>query len=257
MESAARTANCPEFEVPEQPARTLRPRQRTHLGSGSSERLRRRTKRYEEAEEKEPAKKGGEKEAEGGEEGGNEPAPDADSGADARTNARPRAPPVGRRRRQPRLASRATRRSARCGSRPGRGRSRCGGPRCGRRGGRGASRARCLRRRAARGCRRGRRRRGRCGCSRCRARRSRRRGCRSAPGRGSSPGRPMKTLIASSPIGIRADLLEAELLVEGDRAIDVADPVAGVEEAGHAGERLHASRAIGRCAALELRQAGH
>ena len=27
-------------------------------------------------------------------------------------------------------------------------------------------------------------------------------------------------------------LLEAELLVEGDRAVDVADPVAGVEEAG-------------------------
>ena len=40
---------------------------------------------------------------------------------------------------------RPTLRSARSGSRPGRGRSRCGGPRCGRRGGRAAFPARCLR----------------------------------------------------------------------------------------------------------------
>ena len=85
-----------------------------------------------------------------------------------------------------------------------------------------------------RGWRRGRRRRGRCGCSRCPSRRSRRRGCRSARGSGRRPRGAMKTLIASSPIGIRRDLGEAELLVEGDRAVDVADPVAGVEEGvGH------------------------
>ena len=49
----------------------------------------------------------------------------------------------------------------------------------------------------------------------------------------------MKTLIASSPIGIRPHLGEAELLVEGDRAVDVADPVAGVEErVGHGGQLI-------------------
>ncbi len=113
-----------------------------------------------------------------------------------------------------------------------RGRRRCGGPRCGRRGGRGAFRARCPGRRARRGCRRGRRPGGRCGCSRCRV-----------VGvdavvvgqlQDAGPRRQaQKTLIASSPIGIRRRLLEAELLVEGDRAIDLADPVAGVEEARH------------------------
>jgi hypothetical protein len=41
----------------------------------------------------------------------------------------------------------------------------------------------------------------------------------------------MKTLIASSRIGMPADLLEAERAVEGDRAVDVGDPVAGVKEA--------------------------
>ena len=43
----------------------------------------------------------------------------------------------------------------------------------------------------------------------------------------------MKTLIASSRIGMRPTLLEAERLVEGDGAVDVADPVAGVDQLGH------------------------
>ena len=43
----------------------------------------------------------------------------------------------------------------------------------------------------------------------------------------------MKTLIASSRIGMRPTLLEAERLVEGDGAVDVADAVAGVDELGH------------------------
>ena len=96
----------------------------------------------------------------------------------------------------------ATPRSARSGSRRGRGRRRCGGPRCGRRGGRAAFRARCRRRRGARGCRRGRRRKGDVVVA----------GAEVVlvdavvvgqlePTR--VAGRPMKTLIASSPIGIR------------------------------------------------------
>ena len=40
----------------------------------------------------------------------------------------------------------------------------------------------------------------------------------------------MKTLIASSRIGIAPALLEAERLVEGDGPVDVADAVAGVDE---------------------------
>ena len=38
-----------------------------------------------------------------------------------------------------------------------------------------------------------------------------------------SPGWFMKMLTASSRIGMRADLLEAEGVVEGDRAADVGD----------------------------------
>ena len=44
-----------------------------------------------------------------------------------------------------------------------------------------------------------------------------------------SPGWFMKTFTASSRIGMRPDLLEAERLVEGDRAVDVGDAVAGVD----------------------------
>ena len=43
----------------------------------------------------------------------------------------------------------------------------------------------------------------------------------------------MNTLVASSPDRHPPALLEAELLVEGDRAVDVDDPVAGVDQLAH------------------------
>ena len=43
----------------------------------------------------------------------------------------------------------------------------------------------------------------------------------------------MKTLMAPSGRSHTAALLEAEGLVEGDGAVDVPDPVTGVDELGH------------------------
>ena len=87
-------ANCPEFEEPDQPARTLRPEQRTHpllLGSRSRDRTERRTGRKRRRARRAKARK-----KEGEEGGGNEPAPAPDPGPGADSgpgaHARPRRP---------------------------------------------------------------------------------------------------------------------------------------------------------------------
>ena len=154
-----RKATAPNSKQPDRPARTRRPRQRTHL-------LRPATSGYEEEETYEGEEEETKTKARAREKGGD------DEAAEAKTpepkpeprlrhpSPAPAPPPRGRRQPRPRLiaptpkfgspiartnlgVADATPRSARSGSRRGRGRSRCGGPRCGRRGGRGAFRARC------------------------------------------------------------------------------------------------------------------
>ena len=135
-----------------EPARALRPRQRPHLlrprydglttKKKKAERKRRRTRRRRRRRSRAtPKRKGGDGSAR------RSPNSDPDAGPGAPAPVRPQRAGLlgGRRLSADGWVGRATPRSARSGSRRGRGRSRCGGPRCGRRGGRAAFRARCLR----------------------------------------------------------------------------------------------------------------